>query len=250
MGDMWHLRQRNKLAARCTGKVRNRFHGKLDGIQEALGAEIVGEEKGKGVVGAPFVGMPSSRVANHTLHKPTKFDAKVQKSVRSRDWQVVEDATAEEEVQLAYEIARRSSNVLCRHVARSREFLTGHRTASLLWVSDQRQPRGLEYCCSLLYMLRITAGYEGQDRRQSSSLLLQKAGPQGALMCLASLASCVARILCVPKVMSPRHSSFASIQCTALVLEQWSEGEEGETSRACSSVPSDSTSLVDVSIVV
>lgn len=43
---------------------------------KALGAEIVGEEKGKGVVGAPFV----------------------QKAVKARDWQVVEDATAEEEV--------------------------------------------------------------------------------------------------------------------------------------------------------
>ncbi|CAE7765362.1 PIN1 [Symbiodinium sp. CCMP2456] len=43
---------------------------------KALGAEIVGEETGKGVVGAPFV----------------------QKVVQARDWQVVEDATAEEEV--------------------------------------------------------------------------------------------------------------------------------------------------------
>ncbi|CAE7503510.1 exgA [Symbiodinium natans] len=43
---------------------------------KALGAEIIGEEKGKGVVGAPFV----------------------RKAERSRDWQVIDDATAEEEV--------------------------------------------------------------------------------------------------------------------------------------------------------
>ncbi|CAE7628333.1 exgA [Symbiodinium pilosum] len=43
---------------------------------KALGAEVVGEEKGKGVVGAPFV----------------------QKTLRPRDWQVVEDAAVEDEV--------------------------------------------------------------------------------------------------------------------------------------------------------
>ena len=46
-------------------------------VLQALGAEIVGEEKGKGVVGAPFVGMPSGcpAVPNHTRHKLTKFHA-------------------------------------------------------------------------------------------------------------------------------------------------------------------------------